>query len=93
VEEDRPAAVNGPVDHCRKGHYVVRGYRPLEMILWDTETGRDVFSFPPLRTTTWCWVWSPTDRLFAAGLTSGEVVIWDIDRVWACLAELGLAPE
>jgi WD40 repeat protein len=93
VEEDRPAAVSDLVADIRKGRYVVRSLRPLEQSLWDTETGREVFALPQMRSTAWCEAWSPTDRLLAAGLTSGEVVIWDIDRVWARLAELGLAPE
>jgi WD40 repeat protein len=93
VEEDRPAAVSDLADPCKKGRYIIRETRPLESSLWDTETGRVVFTVPPERSTGWRVVWSPTDRLLALGLASGEVVIWDIDRVWARLAELGLAPE
>jgi WD40 repeat protein len=93
VEEDRPAAVSDLADPGRKGRYVVRSCRPLEQSLWDTETGREVFALPQMRSTAWSAAWSPTDRLLAVGHTSGEVVIWDIDRVWARLAELGLDPK
>ncbi|MFO0810020.1 MAG: WD40 repeat domain-containing serine/threonine-protein kinase [Gemmataceae bacterium] len=84
--------INGGLKLNHDGRYMAVVARSQQLSIWDAEADRELFALPRERSSPWKRTWHPTDNRLAMGLSSGEVVLWDIDRVRAILDEIGLAP-
>jgi WD40 repeat protein len=58
--------------------------------VWDTENRKLLFMLPEENGAVWCQAWSPNRDLLAVGTSVGGPVIWNIPKIRAQLAELGL---
>ncbi len=58
----------------------------------DRPTGAVVFTLPPEDAEVNGLAWAPGRRLLAVGLADGDVAVWDLDRVYARFAALGVEP-
>jgi WD40 repeat protein len=62
--------------------------------IWDTRQRKDLFSFRPQGSSVWSMAWTPQGSRLAVGLADGQLAIWDIARINAELASIGLSgPE
>jgi WD40 repeat protein/serine/threonine protein kinase len=58
--------------------------------VWDLESRKLLLVLPEERSTPWCMAWSPDKRLLAVGLEHGGIAIWDLPKMRAQLASIGL---
>ncbi|MGO9922542.1 MAG: protein kinase domain-containing protein [Isosphaeraceae bacterium] len=58
--------------------------------LWSSQTGSRVFAFPPESGIMWCDALSPDGERVATGRADGGLVIWNVPRIQAQLAKIGL---
>jgi serine/threonine protein kinase/WD40 repeat protein/tetratricopeptide (TPR) repeat protein len=58
--------------------------------LWSSQTGSRVFAFPQ-ESLGWTQALSPDGKHLATGRTDGGLVIWNVPRIQAQLAKIGLA--
>lgn len=62
--------------------------------IWDTRQRKDLFSFRPEGSSVWSLAWTPEGSRLAVGLADGRLAIWDIAKINAELASVGLdGPE
>lgn len=67
--------------------YAVGGRNPT---IWDMESKKLLVALPEERSAVWCVGWSPNRELLAVGTSDGGLVIWNLPKVKAQLAEIGL---
>jgi hypothetical protein len=67
--------------------YAVGGRNPT---IWDMEAKKLLLALPEERSAVWCVGWSPNRELLAVGTSDGGLVIWNLPKVKAQLAEIGL---
>jgi tetratricopeptide (TPR) repeat protein len=72
------------------GHWLATNPNESAITLWDAGTGERLVTFPEERAPIWSLAWSPDRRRLAVGLSDGGLVTWDLPRVRAELAALGL---
>jgi hypothetical protein len=58
--------------------------------LWDLQTRELLVALPEELATVWDLAWSPDRQRLALGLSDGRLVLWNIPRLRARLAEIGL---
>jgi WD40 repeat protein len=58
--------------------------------VWDLARRKLLLALPEERGDVWALAWSPDGKLLATGSSDGALVIWDLPRVKAQLAEIGL---
>jgi WD40 repeat protein len=61
--------------------------------VWDLARRKLLLALPEERGDVWALAWSPDGKLLATGSSDGALVIWDLPRVRAQLAEIGLGWE
>jgi WD40 repeat protein len=59
-------------------------------VVWDTEQHRRFLALPAERGIVWSLAWSPQGDRLAIGTSEGGLVIWNLPRVRAQLAQVGL---
>ena len=59
--------------------------------LWSSQTGSRVFAFPQESGMIWSDALSPDGERLAIGLADGGLAIWNVPRIQAQLAKIGLA--
>jgi WD40 repeat protein len=59
--------------------------------VWDLESKKRLFVLPDERSPIWSLAWSPNGESLALGLSDGGLVIWDLPKIRAELAHMGLA--
>jgi hypothetical protein len=64
---------------------------PSTATLWNCQTGSQVFSLPRESGSIWPLAWSPDCERLAVGLSDGGLEIWNVTRIQAQLAQIGLA--
>jgi hypothetical protein len=64
---------------------------PSTVSLWSSQTGSQVFSLPQESGPIWSLAWSPNGERLAVGLADGGLAIWNVRRIQAQLAQIGLA--
>jgi eukaryotic-like serine/threonine-protein kinase len=67
----------------------VRGARG-SVTIWDMRRRELLLALPEEHGNNWSLAWSPDRTLLAAGFSDGSLVLWNIPRVRAKLAEIGL---
>jgi hypothetical protein len=67
----------------------VRGARG-SVTIWDVRRRELLLALPEEHSNNWSLAWSPDRALLAAGFSDGSLVLWNIPRVRAKLAEIGL---
>jgi len=67
----------------------VRGVRG-SVTIWDVRRRELLLALPEEHGNNWSLAWSPDRALLAAGFSDGSLVLWNIPRVRAKLAEIGL---
>lgn len=68
------------LDLSPDGRYLVYGFSPDSLIVWDMQAELAVIRFSmPGGTRPMCVAWSPTDASFAVGSQDGKVSIYDVD--------------
>jgi YD repeat-containing protein len=58
--------------------------------IWNLKTRKLVLALPEAPGTTWSLAWHPRRRLLAVGSSDGGIVLWDLPRVRAQLAQICL---
>jgi WD40 repeat protein len=58
--------------------------------VWDLENKRLLFVLPEGRVRSTCFAWSPNKERLAIGYADGELVIWNVPKMRAHLAKIGL---
>jgi WD40 repeat protein/serine/threonine protein kinase len=58
--------------------------------VWDLESRKLLLVLPEEHGTAWCLAWSPNKEQLAVGLEQGGVALWNIPKIRAQLAGLGL---
>jgi WD40 repeat protein len=58
--------------------------------IWDTAQQTLLLLFPAERSPVWSLAWSPDGNELAIGSSDGSVAIWNIPRIRAQLAQIGL---
>ncbi|HTU18719.1 MAG TPA: protein kinase, partial [Gemmataceae bacterium] len=82
----------GSVAASSDGRRLVAGTEePYTEALWSSQTGSRVFSFPPERGEIWGRAFSGDGERLAIGLADGGLAIWNVPKIQAQLAQLGLA--
>ena len=61
-----------------------------ETTVWDMHQRKLALALPAEHGLNWGLTWSPNRELLAAGFSDGSLVIWNIRRIRAALAEIGL---
>ena len=61
-----------------------------ETTVWDMHQRKLLLALPAEHGINWGLTWSPIRELLAAGFSDGSLVIWNIPRIRAGLAEIGL---
>ena len=64
---------------------------PSTVTLWSSQTGSQVFSLPPESGPIWSLGWSPDGERLAVGLADGGLAIWNLSKIQAQLAQIGVA--
>ena len=64
---------------------------PLDCHPVEFQTGSQVFSLPQESGPIWSLAWSPDGERLAVGLADGGLAIWNVRRIQAQLAQIGLA--
>jgi WD40 repeat protein/serine/threonine protein kinase len=59
-------------------------------VVWDTEQRRRLLALPAEPGIVWFLAWSPRGDMLAAGTSDGGLAIWNLPRVRAQLAQVGL---
>jgi WD40 repeat protein/tetratricopeptide (TPR) repeat protein len=59
--------------------------------LWSSQRGSSVFSFPQESGQVWIDVFSPDGERWATGWVDGRLMIWNMPKIQAQLAQIGLA--
>jgi WD40 repeat protein/serine/threonine protein kinase len=67
----------------------VQAMRP-SICIWDMQKRELLLALPERHDYVWGMAWSPDRALLAAGFSDGTLVIWNIPKIRAQLAELGL---
>jgi WD40 repeat protein len=67
--------------------YAVAGRAPT---VWDVAARKLLVALPEERGAIWSVGWSPDGERLAVGTADGGLVIWDLPKVKAKLAEIGL---
>jgi WD40 repeat protein len=75
----------------RDGRWLATDPEPPTIALWNSQAGSRVFSLPQESGGVWSLAWSPEGQRLAAGLANGGLAIWDLPKVQAQLAQIGLA--
>ena len=73
------------------GQWLATEADPLTVSLWSSKPGTQVFSLPQESGTIWSLAWSPDGERLAVGLADGGLAIWNVRRIQAQLAQIGLA--
>jgi len=63
----------------------------LGVEIWDTASGRLVYSLPEQNGGVWWLAWSPDSERLAVSRESGDVAIWNLPQMQKTLARLGLS--
>ena len=58
--------------------------------IWDLRRRELLLALPQEQSVNWALAWSPDRQRLAAGFSDGSLVIWNIPRIRAQLAEIGL---
>ena len=64
---------------------------PYNESLWSSQTGSRVFSLPQENGAVWARALSPDNECLAFGLADGGLAIWNVPKIQAQLAKIGLA--
>jgi len=72
------------------GRWLAAEATPSSVAVVDLDRGEVIFTFRDERSPIWSLAWSPDARRLAVGLSDGGLVIWDLERVRALLAESGI---
>ena len=59
--------------------------------IWDLESKKRLFLLPEERSPIWSLAWSPNGESLALGLSDGGLAIWNLPKIRAELARMGLA--
>ncbi len=59
--------------------------------IWDLDSKKRLFLLPEERSPIWSLAWSPNGESLALGLSDGGLVIWNLPKIRAELARMGLA--
>ncbi len=73
------------------GRWLAAEATPSSVAIADLERGEVIFTFRDERSPIWSLAWSPDARRLAVGLSDGGLVLWDLERVRAVLADAGIA--
>ena len=73
------------------GRWLATDADPSTVTLWSSQMGSQVFSLPPESGPVWSRAWSPDGEHLAVGLADGGLAIWNVPRIQAQLAQIGLA--
>jgi WD40 repeat protein len=85
---DPARASNSMIALSAGGDWLAEANRAVT--IWDVAHASRAFQLPETRNSIWSLAWIPGQNRLAAGTSDGELVIWDLDRVRATLADLGL---
>jgi serine/threonine protein kinase/WD40 repeat protein/tetratricopeptide (TPR) repeat protein len=81
----------GAVAAAPDGRWLVAGAADIYTeALWSSQTGSRVFSFPTESAVVWSRALSPDGERVALGLADGGLAIWNVSKIQAQLAEIGL---
>jgi WD40 repeat protein/Flp pilus assembly protein TadD len=81
----------GAVAAAPDGRWLVAGAADIYTeALWSSQTGSRVFSFPAESGVVWSRALSPDGERVALGLADGGLAIWNVPKIQAQLAEIGL---
>jgi hypothetical protein len=58
--------------------------------IWDMRRRELLLALPEEQSTNWSLAWSPDRQRLAAGFSDGSLVLWNIPRIRAQLAQIGL---
>ena len=58
--------------------------------IWDLRRRELLLALPEEKSVNWALAWSPDRQRLAAGFSDGSLVIWNIPRIRAQLAQIGL---
>jgi WD40 repeat protein len=58
--------------------------------VWDLESKKLLLVLPEEHGTPWCLAWSPNKELLAVGSEQGGIALWNLPRIKAQLAGIGL---
>jgi WD40 repeat protein len=73
------------------GRWLMAGKESDSEALWSSQTRSRVFSLPSESGPIWSQALSPDGERLAVGLADGGLAIWNLPRIQAQLAEIGLA--
>jgi WD40 repeat protein/tetratricopeptide (TPR) repeat protein len=73
------------------GRWLATEADPSTVTLWSSQAGSQVFSLPRESGPIWSLAWSPDGERLALGLADGGLVIWNVPKIQAQLARIGLA--
>ena len=62
----------------------------VDLTVWSSKAEARVFSLPHESGPVWSHAWSPDGQRLAVGSADGELAIWDLPKVQAQLAQIGL---
>jgi WD40 repeat protein/tetratricopeptide (TPR) repeat protein len=81
----------GHVAASPDGRWLATEADPSTVTLWSSQAGSQVFALPRESGPIWSLAWSPDGERLAIGLTDGGLEIWNMPRIEAELARIGLA--
>jgi WD40 repeat protein/serine/threonine protein kinase/tetratricopeptide (TPR) repeat protein len=81
----------GAVAASQDGRWLATDTEPSMVTLCSSQTGSRVFSIPQEGGPVWDFAFSPDGERLAVGLADGGLVIWNVPRIQAQLAQVGLA--
>ena len=67
------------------------GWRARDLTVWSSKTGSRVFSLPQESGPIWSLALSPDGERLAVGSADGGLAIWNLPKIQAQLAQIGLA--
>jgi len=65
----------------------------LGVDIWDTRTGRLLYSLPEGKATVWWLAWSSSSKQLAISYSNGDITIWRLPEVERTLVDLGFDPQ
>lgn len=81
--------MHGPLGLSRDGAWLAQ--QGLVVWVWDLEARSPLFLLPEARSDPWGAAWSPDKEYLAVASADGGLAVWNIPRVRAQLAEIGLS--
>jgi WD40 repeat protein/serine/threonine protein kinase len=87
-ELERRGALSGHTRLSADGIWYALGSRTLTV--WDMAAKKLLVELPREQTSIWSLGWSPNREQLAVGTSGGDLVIWNLPKINAKLAEIGL---